>query len=255
MATTDDKSKTRKNDWLRRGMDFIFGFENKKGDVLDYQMSHADGFSCSPQEFYTNVEQQLAARKMPGLEISRQEFSEGGLLSDKRMYLRLMRERLSITTCAAPFGNVFFFSCRTVYVPALVRLWHILATLAFFYILARLLIVPLGLTFATIAVIALLFAIAAMMRNASAAGFSNLDAILLRIPVVATIYENWFREDSYYREDTRNLYLKLVPQLIQELAGETCAAKGVKLEPHFKPAPPVSDLNKPLPPDKKTATT
>jgi hypothetical protein len=246
MATNNDKPKTKKSELLRRGLDFVFGFENKKGDVLDYQMSHADGFSCSPQEFYANVEQQLADRKIPSLEISRQEFSEGGLLSDKRIYLRMMRERLAITTCAAPFGSVFFFSCRTVYVPALVRLWHIVATMVFFLAVARLLIIPLGFTFAIIAVIALLFAIAGVMRNASAAGFSNLDAILLRIPVVATVYENWFREETYYREDTRNLYLKLVPQIIQELAEETCAAKGVKLESHFKPTPPVSDLNKPL---------
>jgi len=48
--------------------------------------------------------------------------------------------------------------------------------------------------------------------------------------VVATIYEDWFREDTYYPEDTRTLYMKLLPKLIQELAEEACAAKGVKLE-------------------------
>ena len=39
-----------------------------------------------------------------------QEFAEAGSFSDQRLYLRLMRERLAITTCAAPFGNIFFFS-------------------------------------------------------------------------------------------------------------------------------------------------
>src|SRR5947208_895985 len=121
MATSDDKPK--KSELFRRWLDFIFGFKNKRGDVLDSWIGHADGFSCSPQEFYATVEQQLAARKIPSMEITRQEFAEGGLLSDQRTYLRLMRERLAIVTCAAPFGNIFFFSCRTVYVPALVRLW------------------------------------------------------------------------------------------------------------------------------------
>ena len=253
MANSDFKPK--KSELLRRLIDFVFGFENKRGDILDYWMYSADGFSIPPQEFYANVERQMEARKIPSMEITRQEFAEAGMLSDKRLYLRLMRERLAITTCAAPFGKIFFFSCRTVYIPALVRLWHILAAIVFFFVVGRLLIVPLGLTFAAIAVVTLVFAIAAVFRNASAAGFSDLDAILLRIPVVATIYEDWFREDTFYRVDTRNLYLKLLPKLILELAEETCAEKGAKLEPQFQPTPPIADLKKPLPPDKKPPAT
>lgn len=249
MATSDDKPK--KGELLRRWFDFVFGFKNKKGDILDYWIYSADGFSISPQDFYATVEQQMEARKIPSMEISRQEFAEAGMLSDQRIYLRLMRERLAITTCAAPFGKVFFFSCRTVYVPALVRLWHILAAIAFFYAVGRLLIIPLGLTFAAIAVTTLIFAIAGVLRNASAGGFSDLDTLLLRIPVVATIYEDWFREDTYYRLDTRNLYLKLLPKLILEMAEETCAEKGVKLQPQFQRSPATADLSKPPPPDKK----
>jgi hypothetical protein len=66
--------------------------------------------------------------------------------------------------------------------------------------------------------------------HASSGEFSDLDAILLKIPVVAPIYEDWFRVETYYRVDTRNLYRQLLPQFIKELAEETCAAKGVKLE-------------------------
>lgn len=257
MATTDDKSKRSElfRQRVRCLIDFVFGFKNKKGEVLDSWLRHADNFSFSPQEFYARVEQELAARKIPGMEIARVPFAEGGLLSDQRVYLRLMRERLCIDTCAAPFGNMFFFSSRTVYVPTLVRLWHILAAMAFFFAVECLLIIPLGVTFATIALIGLVFALAGVLRNASSGGFSDLDTILLKIPVVAAIYEDWFRVETYYREDTRSLYRQLLPQFIQELAEDTCAAKGVKLEKHFQPAPPVSDLNKPLPPDKKPAAT
>ncbi len=250
MAKSDDHPK-RSEVW-RRLIDFTFGFENRKGEVLNSWILSADGFNCSPQEFYATVEQQLAARKIPKMAITRQEFSEGGLLSDQRIYLRLMRERLAIVTCAAPFGNIFFFSCRTVYVPALVRLWHILATLVFFYLVARLLIIPLGLTFASIALITLVFALAGVLRNASADGFSDLDSILLRIPLVHTIYEDWFRQDTYYREDTRSLYTQLVPELIKELAQDVCAAKGVKLQPQFQRTPAIADLNRPLLSDIKS---
>ena len=257
MATTGDKPKKSEQFrlFVRQMLDFIFGFKNKKGEVLDYQLEHADGVSFSTQEFYTNVEQQLAARKIPGMEISRIEFPEGGLLSDQRVYLRLMRERLCIDTCAAPFGNLFFFSRRTVYVPALVRLWHIVAAVLFFGLVDYLLVKMLGASFAAIATGALVFAIVGVFRNASAGGLADLDTILLKIPVVSTIYEDWFRVETYYREDTRNLYRQLLPQFIHEIAEETCAAKGVKLERHFQPAPPVSDLNKPQTPDKKPVAT
>jgi hypothetical protein len=249
MATSGDKPK--KSELLRRGMDFIFGFENKRGEVLDSWLAHAEGFSCSPQEFYTNVEQQLAAKKIPSMEITRQEFAEGGLLSDQRIYLRLMRERLAIITCAAPFGDTFFFSCRTVHVPALVRLWHILAAMFVLSVIGQLLIIPLGVTFAGIALITLMFALAGVLRNASEGASSDLDTILLKIPVVSTIYEDWFRQETYYREDTRSLYVQLMPAMIKELAADTCAAKGVRLEPQFQRTPAIADLDQPLLPERK----
>ena len=253
MATTNDKPKKSEiiRQIIRSWIDFVFTFKNKKGDVLDSWLRHADDFNFSSREFYATVEQQLAARKIPGMEITREEFAEGGLLSDQRIYLRLMRERLCIDTCAAPFGKMFFFSCRTVHVRALVRLWHLVVVSAFFGVVYRLLIIPLGGVFAAIALIAIVFAIVGVLRNASLAGFSDLDTLLLKIPVVGTIYEDWFREDTYYRQDTRSLYMQLMPKFIEELAAETCAANGVRLEPQFQRTPAIADLNRPLLPDDR----
>jgi hypothetical protein len=76
MGTGDDKPK--KSERLRRVIDFIFGFKNKRGEILDHWIYSADGFSLAPGEFYGAVEQQLAARKIPGMAVARQEFSEGG---------------------------------------------------------------------------------------------------------------------------------------------------------------------------------
>ena len=249
MAATDDKPK--KSELLRRIFEFIFGFENKRGILIDHWIVSAAEFSLAPGEFYTTVEQQLSARKFPSVEISRVEFAEGGLMSDQRLYLRFMRERLAVDVCAAPFGTEYFFACRTTYIPALVRLWHIVVALAFFFAVEALLIKPLGFTFATIAVVALV----GVLQNASSGAMADLDTLLLKIPVVATIYEDWFRVDTYYREDTRALYMQLLPKFIEAMAEDTCTVKGVKLEPQFQPAPPVSPLNKPPPPDKKPAAT
>jgi hypothetical protein len=242
--------KTKKSELLRRWIDFVFGFENKRGDILDSWIFSAEGFSCSPKEFYAAVEQKLTTCKIPSMEVARQEFAQGGLLSDQRTYLRLMRERLAIVTCAAPFGSIFFFSCRTVYVPALVRLWHILAATIFFAAVGGLLVTLLGFSFAVVALIGLLFALAAVFRNASASALSDLDAFLLRMPVIATIYEDWFREDTYYRVDTRTLYLKTIPGMIQKLAEEVTGEKGIKLRKHYENVPLYGDLHQPLLPTK-----
>jgi hypothetical protein len=249
MDSPNDKLK--RSERLRCLLEFIFGFKNKRGQMLHHWIYSAEDFSLSPGEFYTAVEKHLETRKTPGVEISRKRFAEGGLLSDQRIYLRFMRERLAIETCAAPFGKTYFFSCRTVYIPALVRLWHIVAAIAFFFAVAVLFIKPLGLLFALIAVVALMFALVGVMRNAGAGTFDDIDRLLLKIPVVATIYEDWFRVETYYREDTRTLYLKLLPALIQSAAEEFCAEKGVKLvrQHHFPPV--LHELIQPLPPRKE----
>jgi hypothetical protein len=156
-----------------------------------------------------------------------------------------MRERLAIDACAAPFGRHFFFSCRIVYVPALVRLWHIAAALLFFFIIGIGFIRLLGLEFAIIAFVALLFAIAAVFRNAGSTAFSDLDSLLLKIPVVATIYEDWFRMETYYRVDTRTLYQTILPALIRAAAEEVCGEKGLKLVQQSDSAPVLAELHQP----------
>jgi hypothetical protein len=65
---------------------------------------------------------------------------------------------------------------------------------------------------------------------------------------VSTIYENWFRVDTYYRDDTWALYVKLIPKFIQEAAEEICAAKGVKLVRQYQFPPVLQELFQPLPP-------
>jgi hypothetical protein len=245
MATPELKSK--KGEKLRAWFDFVFGFENKKGDILGHWIAFHDNFSFPPQDFFDAIEKELAARKIPGMEISQEEFAEGGMLSDKRIYLRLFRERLALYTCAAPFGSGYFFSCRTVYVPALVRLWHIIAALVFFSIVGGLLVKPLGIMFAGIAMIALMFALAAILGNAA---ISDLDTLLLKIPVVATIYEDWFRADTYFRQDTRLFYLKQIPEFIRDIAEDITATKGARLEEQYQLPPILGELYKRVPPRK-----
>lgn len=252
MNTGTQEFKSKKGESLRAWVDFIFGIRNKKGEILDHWIAFEDNLSYSPQEFYEAIDKELQARKVPGMEISHEEFAEGSLLSEKRIYLRFFRERLAIYTCAAPFGVGFFYSCRVVYVPALVRLWHILAVLFFFGIVGGLLIKPLGFSFTVLAIVTLLFALAAVMRNVATAAFADLDALLLKIPGLSTIYEAWFRADTYYRTDTRAIYIKKIPEIVKAVAEEITAAKGGKLVQQYRFAPVFGELYKPDLPNPKS---
>jgi hypothetical protein len=225
----------------------IFKFKSKKDEVLQHSISVAPNFTYPPQEFYDAVEKELAAHKVPGLEISRVEYAEGGLLSDKRIYLRMIRERLAFDACAAPFGTDYFFSCRTVYSPVKVKLWHVVVVICFFGLIFSLLTKYLGIGLAAVAVVGLILAIAEVFRNTIALGLSDLDAALLKTPAIGPIYERWFRKETYYRQDTRLVYLEIVPHLIQKLIDDITAAKGVKLVRRYQRGPILGELYKPVP--------
>ena len=234
----------------------IFGFKSKKDEVLDHWISFADGFSLPPEEFYGAVEKELAARKVPSMEMSRLEYAEGGLLSDKRVYLRMIRERLAFDMCAAPFGTSYFFSCRTVYSPPVIRLWHIAVLLVFFYLVYCVLLKYLGLVYAIVALLGLFLAIIETFRSVVALGLADLHNALMKSPVIGPIYERWFRKETYYRQDARLAYLNIVPAIIKELAESVTGAKGIKLVRQYERAPIFGELYKPVPlrkaePEKK----
>jgi hypothetical protein len=229
----------------------ILGFKSKSDEVLQHWISFADGFEHPPQEFYATVKKELEARKIPSMEMSDIEYAEGGLLSNKRLYLRMMRERLAFDLCAAQFGNSYFFSCRTVYSPPALRLWHLAAAVAFFWVVYIVLLHLLGFLFACIALAALLIAIAEMFRNAVSLGLNDLDNALMKIPVLGPIYENWFRKETYYREDARLAYLNIVPAIVKHVAEDVTGTKGIKLTKQYERAPIFGELYKPVPPRDK----
>ncbi|HXI84706.1 MAG TPA: hypothetical protein VNL17_11530 [Verrucomicrobiae bacterium] len=225
----------------------LFGFKRKKGEVLNHWIAFVERFGYPPTDFYAAVEKELAALKVPSMDMTRVEFAEGGPLSDKRVYLRMIRERLIFDTCAAPFGTGFFFSCRSVYIPAVVKLWHALVLALLFFGIYVLLASWLGVVFAGIALAGLLLAIAQVFRNTIALGLSDLDAALIKTPVIGPVYERWFRKETYFRTDTRLLYLDTIPKIIKRLAEEATAANGVKLTQQYEQAPILGELYKPVP--------
>ena len=226
----------------------MFGFlKSKKADVLSHWYTPVPNFNLSTQEFYAAVEKELEAQKVPGLEMSRVEFSEGGLLSDRRMYLRMTRERLVFDVCAAPFGVNYFFSCRFAELPIKVSFANLVALFLLFIVLVFLSLKTLGFWLSVIFWPVLLVALTYTLCNAVSLGLANLDAWLLKQPVIGELYERFFRKETYHRQDTRLMYLTVVEGVIKKLVEQETAAKGVKLLTQYEYGPILGELYKPGP--------
>ena len=226
----------------------MFNFFRKKADVLNHWIAFADQFHTSPSEFYDALIKELAARKVPSMDMSRVEFAEGGLLSDQRVYLRMLRERLVFDVCAAPFGTGFFFSCRTAEIPLVLKLWQLAAVFVLSLVLLWALVSWLGLFWGFVVLLAGSATAIYVMRNAVALGLQDLDKVLIQSPLIGSVYEVWFRKPTYHRVDSQLCYIQVVNTLVKQLAEDTTAEKGVKLVNQFELAPMLGDLYQPAEP-------
>jgi hypothetical protein len=220
-------------------------FAKKPANVITHWYALVPGFATSSKEFYEAVEAELTERQVPGLEISRVDFAEGGLLSQKREYLRMTRERLVFDICAAPFGTGYFFSSRFAEIPATVKPWELLVVLLASLFITGLVFKFAGWLLAPFILLAGFLALVYVLRNAVAIGLQDLDAALIKFPVVGPIYERWFRRETYYRHDTRLMYCDTVNVVVKAKVEETTGAKGIKLVRFNEYSPILGELYKP----------
>ncbi len=68
------------------------------------------GLQESPSQFYEMLNGAVKTREIPNIKLSKIYYSEGGILSSKREYYRVIRKEHVFDICAAPFGNSFFIS-------------------------------------------------------------------------------------------------------------------------------------------------
>lgn len=65
-------------------------------------------FGFSSQEFYTMLREELKSHGVADITIETKRFSEGAMLSGKRLYLKVKWRDYQYFICGAPFGNGFF---------------------------------------------------------------------------------------------------------------------------------------------------
>lgn len=217
----------------------MFGlWKRKKPVVHKHWYAVLPEFETSTSEFYDGIQQHLETQRVPGLFVERIEYAEGGLLSAKRIYLRMRRERLVFDVCSAPFGTYWFFSCRFSEIPFTLRIWELLLVLLILAVVEGFYVSLFGLVTGSVLFGSSVLGVAVLMRNLVAMGLTDLDSALMQLPVIGAIYEVLFRKETYYREDTRLAYIDIVDKLVREKIDETVGAKGVQMVEYKDASPP-----------------
>lgn len=211
-------------------------WRRKRAELIKYWYVPIEKGSFSTSEFYGRIESDVRERKFPGLELTREEFSEGGALSPLRQYLRIRRERLAFDVCSAPFGESWFFSARQAQIPVSLMLWELLLILALIGALVLGYIHLFGLFVGGAVILFSLVGAFMLMRNALSLGLTDLDALLLRVPVVGTLYE-LVRKETYHRFDTRMMFLDQTETIVRRAVEDAMGARGIQ-QVEFKEAYP-----------------
>ncbi len=195
--------------------------------VISHWSTLIENLQASPLEFYQSVETALQRRQVPETKNDRVDYKEAGLLSAKREYLHVVREKLVFDICGAPFGTGFFVSWWLAEAkPMLSPVARIFVALLILgtvgWILSELGLV-LGIVTLSIVVLVGLMIIDNMNTE------SNLNDDLVRgLPMIGWLYERLFKPSTYYRIDTMLMFQKAVHNAVLEVIDEMTTAKGLR---------------------------
>lgn len=204
----------------------MFGlFKRKRPHVYSQWITPLLEFSSDTAKFYEAIEEGFKAWQLPELVTERIIYKDGSFLSPGREYLRVRRESLIFDIVSAKFGaSWWWFSCRSSVLQRSLRGWEIIVFLAAVGAFAASYIYTFGPVIGGVALASTLLMLLTVM--VAARSWNGLDDLLLRLPVIGALYEAVFRAESYYRDDTRRMYVSVVDFLVREKVREFAAAAG-----------------------------
>ncbi|MCW5976495.1 MAG: hypothetical protein KIT09_00385 [Bryobacteraceae bacterium] len=195
--------------------------------VLSHWSKLIENFQMPPLEFYSVIEQAVQRREIPNIEISRVDWSESGVFSAKREYLRVSRGRHVYDMCGAPFGTGFFVSSWFVKPeaapwPVAVFLLSLSALVTF--MLFTQIFGYLGAFPAFVILFPLLFwGLVQLLKDCE-----GWDDSIVAIPFLGAIYERLFRPQTYYKIDTTLMFQQAVHNALMEAVDQVTSGKGVR---------------------------
>jgi hypothetical protein len=201
----------------------------KDATVISHWHHPIENFQTSTKDFYSSVEQVLQPRQIPGYEVSRIDWREGGVLTARREYLRIKRGKLAFDLCAAPFGTGFFFSWWLAELPPThALLWAILILFAGFVIfgicVAKLGIM--GIVFGPLVILGVIGLLGYLVRDGQLG--TEAEDIVLAIPFFGTLYERIFKPSTYYKADTTLMFQSVVHTAVLEVVDQVLSSKGAR---------------------------
>jgi len=216
-------------EYNRRPGDHALALEDAlaKAEVLSHWSLLMEDFQTSALGFYKEVEEALARREIPDIEISRVDSKEGGVASAKREYLRVRRGQLVFDICASPFGKSYFFSW---WLARMGRGNVLLSALALFLLMffTWTLAWESNSTFwgffLTLGVA--LFIIGVLAKQA--ADDPDIEDWLLEQPIIGSIYNRLFSPVTYYKTDTATMFRESVRQAVMEVINGMREEKGLR---------------------------
>lgn len=84
--------------------------DSRLEDVISHWHHVFEGLQFSSQALYEQIAASIQTRVIPDTRVACISIQEGGVLSAKRMYLRITRKDHVFDVCGAPFGKDFFVS-------------------------------------------------------------------------------------------------------------------------------------------------
>jgi hypothetical protein len=196
-----------------------------------------EDFSTSTQDFYRAVEEAVERRNLPDVETSRVLWSEGGVGSAKREYLRIRRQRVVFDICSAPYGNGHFFSWWLAKVPAKHGLFAVMALLLgflvgwLFFESAVLQIFGYGCAGAIASALGLFVGIPAgflLLGSGVERGLIGDEEWVLSIPWVGYLYYVVFNPTAYHRLDTAMMFRDSIRSALKEALNSLREEKGLR---------------------------
>jgi hypothetical protein len=195
--------------------------------VISHWCTLIENLQASPLQFYESVETALKRREVPETKNSRVDYKESGVLSSKREYLHVAREKLVFDICGAPFGTGFFVSWWLAEEKQKLNpLFKILAVIVSVGLVAWTLN-QLGLFWGTMAICLVVPGVLALINNMATEGTLNDDFIRV-LPIIGPLYEWLFKSATYYRIDTTLMFQKAVHNAVLEVIDEMTTAKGLR---------------------------
>jgi len=199
--------------------------------VLSNWHTFFEDFSTSTQEFYAAVEEAVARRNLPEIKISRVLFSERGIGSPAREYLRVSWHRVAFDICSAPYGVGHFFSWWLTKIPAKYGLFKMTTLLLAYAFTLATLISPAGHSFfaAVLYFTALFLGVPLILLICVAKGYFGDEEWVLSVPVLGTLYTFLFNPVTYYRLDSAMMFRDSIRAAVNEVINDVRQEKGLRL--------------------------